>query len=125
MNLLSELGCPTVVERGRRVFPASQKASDVTKALTRALAAADIRLNTHVTGITVQDGICTGVLLGNSQAIASDAVVVATGGVSYRSQVPPAMDILMRRHWGIRCRLHCPVWSPWKLLTPGPGSCRD
>lgn len=83
MNLLSELGCPTVVERGRRVFPASQKASDVTKALTRALAAADIRLNTHVTGITVQDGICTGVLLGNSQAIASDAVVVATGGVTY------------------------------------------
>jgi len=83
MNLLSELGCPTVVERGRRVFPASQKASDVTKALTRALAAADIRLNTHVAGITVQDGICTGVLLGNGEAVASDAVVLATGGVSY------------------------------------------
>ena len=33
MELLEDAGCPVVVQRGRRVFPASEKASDVTRAL--------------------------------------------------------------------------------------------
>ena len=33
MALLEEGGCPTVVQRGRRVFPASEKASDVIRTL--------------------------------------------------------------------------------------------
>ena len=34
-NLLAENGCPTVTQRGRRVFPATEKASDVTRTLVR------------------------------------------------------------------------------------------
>ena len=34
MALLESAGCPVTVQRGRRVFPASEKASDVTKALS-------------------------------------------------------------------------------------------
>lgn len=83
MAVLSELGCPTVVERGRRVFPESQKASDVTRALTRAIAQAEVRLGTGVKSITVQDGCVTGVMIDGGRNVSADAVVLAAGGVSY------------------------------------------
>jgi len=46
VDWLKRLGCPTVAERGNRVFPESQKASDVTRALSGGLAGADVRLGT-------------------------------------------------------------------------------
>ena len=72
-DLLDEYGCPTKEERGERVFPVSEKASDVTKALERALKAAgvEIRLNANVTAL--------------EPLLARGAVVVATGGLSYPS----------------------------------------
>ena len=72
-DLLDEYGCPTKEERGERVFPVSEKASDVTKALERALKAAgvEIRLNENVTAL--------------EPLLAKGAVVVATGGLSYPS----------------------------------------
>ncbi len=50
ISLLNSLGCPTKVERGNRVFPVSDHASDVIFALQRALKAAgvEIRLKTTV-----------------------------------------------------------------------------
>ncbi len=83
MQLLAELGCPTMVERGRRVFPESQKASDVTKSLTRAIVQADIRLRTDVRHVTMENGRATGIALADGSVIPADAVVLATGGVSY------------------------------------------
>jgi hypothetical protein len=44
LALLNEWGCPTVVERGDRAFPASGKASDVTRALTRRLETLGVRV---------------------------------------------------------------------------------
>ncbi|MCL2812072.1 MAG: NAD(P)/FAD-dependent oxidoreductase [Clostridia bacterium] len=82
--LLQEWGVPTVEERGGRVFPASQKASDVTRALTRALEAAGVgvRLNARVGSILpMDDGVR--VVLENGEAIIARAVVIATGGASY------------------------------------------
>lgn len=72
-DLLDEYGCPTKEERGERVFPVSEKASDVTKALERAMKAAgvEIRLNANVTAL--------------EPLLAKGAVVVATGGLSYPS----------------------------------------
>jgi predicted Rossmann fold flavoprotein len=81
--LLHDLGCPTVVERGQRVFPTSQKASDVTKALIHGLAGAKIRLNTAVQGLEMAEDRCTGVLLTDGQRVQAGAVIVATGGLSY------------------------------------------
>lgn len=81
-ELLHSLGCPTVVERGQRVFPAAQKASEVTKALSQALVRADIRLNTRVEAVRpLKHG--WQVALSDGQALAFAAVVLATGGVSY------------------------------------------
>ena len=47
-DVLRELSCDTMVERGNRVFPVTQKASDVTRALNRGIQGADIRLRERV-----------------------------------------------------------------------------
>ncbi len=63
VTLLENEGCPVKVERGNRVFPVSDHASDVTRALTRCLnhLGVDIRLNTRVSSLICSDGRCTGV----------------------------------------------------------------
>lgn len=85
MDLVEELGVPLKVERGDRVFPASDKASDVNRALERALRSlgVEIRLNARVRELEIEEGRCAGVLLESGEKIPGDAVVLATGGVSY------------------------------------------
>ncbi len=85
MELLRRAGCPLKVERGERVFPVSDHASDVTAALTRLLKerGVEVRLHVKVKEISVADGRVTGALLANGQYIRADAVVLATGGLSY------------------------------------------
>ena len=85
MELLRRAGCPLKVERGERVFPVSDHASDVTAALTRLLKerGVEVRLHVKVKEISAADGRVTGALLANGQYIRADAVVLATGGVSY------------------------------------------
>ncbi len=85
MELLRRAGCPLKVERGERVFPVSDHASDVTAALIRLLKerGVEVRLHVKVKEISVADGRVTGALLANGQYIRADAVVLATGGLSY------------------------------------------
>jgi predicted Rossmann fold flavoprotein len=83
--LLEKNGCPTVTERGQRVFPASGKASDVTRALEKAMQGATILLNTKAASILTDKTKVTGVRLTNGKVLACDAVIIATGGLSYPS----------------------------------------
>ena len=87
MEWLEKHGCPVVVERGDRVFPESQKASDVTRAFERALrqTGVTVRLNTRVASIDAKEAAVTGVTLENGQKLSADAVIVCTGGQSYQS----------------------------------------
>ncbi len=85
MHLLEDFGVPLKVERGNRVFPQSDKSSDVISALRRALEALDVavRLNTRVQSLTLQEGVCAGVQLQCGERLEADAVILATGGLSY------------------------------------------
>ena len=47
MELLEENGCPLKVERGNRVFPVSDKSSDVIVALTRQMKALGVQIHLH------------------------------------------------------------------------------
>ena len=87
MDLVESLGTPLKVERGNRVFPASDKSSDVIGALRRGLDRAGVRvlLNTRVEGLVVKEGRCAGVRLADGKAFSADAVILATGGLSYPS----------------------------------------
>lgn len=87
MALLEQSGCPVTVQRGKRVFPSSEKASDVTKALTSLLRSGNvrIRLNTEVRSLSFADGLVTGVVLSDGAKLSADAVIIACGGLSYPS----------------------------------------
>ena len=87
MDLLEGLGVPLKVERGNRVFPRSDKSSDVIAALRRALEVAGVRvmLNRRVKGLLIEEGRCGGVTMWDGEVISAKAVVLATGGLSYPS----------------------------------------
>ncbi|MCI7323304.1 MAG: NAD(P)/FAD-dependent oxidoreductase [Lachnospiraceae bacterium] len=82
-----EQGLPTKVERGNRVFPQSDHSSDVIAAMKRALdkAGVRIRLHTKVAELLTEDGHITGVQLADGTRLSAEAVIVATGGLSYPS----------------------------------------
>lgn len=92
-DFLEANGCHVKVERGNRVFPVSDRASDVTSALARRLRELHVKveLNQGVGELWLEDGVLKGVILaqsGNERGkkdsyIAADAVIVATGGLSY------------------------------------------
>ena len=103
MSLLNEAGCQLKVERGERVFPVSDHASDVTAALQRLLQQkkVEIRLHAKVKELLVIQEECQenhpengrkedckkkkirGVRLADGTELGADAVVLATGGLSY------------------------------------------
>lgn len=85
MELLRGAGCPLKVERGERVFPVSDHASDITAALSRLLkqSGVDVRLRTKVREVQTEENHVTGVLLADGQGMEAEAVVLATGGLSY------------------------------------------
>lgn len=80
-------GTETKVERGNRAFPASDHASDITKALKNALQEVnvDIQLNTSVSKLIVSGDRVTGVELKNNKKLSADAVILCTGGLSYQT----------------------------------------
>ena len=85
-SLLEMLGTETKVERGQRVFPASDKASDVTRALARGMkdAGVTVALNTGAKSVRkTEDGFEVDLQQGGTIPCAS--VVIATGGLSYPS----------------------------------------
>lgn len=84
--LIEAAGVPTKVERGLRVFPASDKSSDILKALEKTLRArgVQIHLNTQVSEILTVGGAVAGVRIGQTKE-PFDAVILATGGLSYPS----------------------------------------
>lgn len=86
MELFESLGVKLKVERGERVFPESDHASDITCALESYLRkkGARIFLNTAVTGLTTNGNAVTGVRTDRG-VLSFDRVILATGGLSYPS----------------------------------------
>lgn len=80
----NQLGVPTKVERGGRVFPVSDKAYDVVDAMLRFLREQKVKLiQAEVGALRVEDGAVRGVTLANGDKMDADCVLVATGGKSY------------------------------------------
>jgi len=84
LAFLGRYGVETKTERGGRIFPASDDARDVVRALERYMADYGVRLRTNVrvTGLQVEAGRVIGVRTARGTYPAA-AVVLATGGASY------------------------------------------
>ena len=87
MELLQKNGCALKVERGNRVFPVSDHSSDVIKTLQKTMIDKKVKISLHteVKSLLIEDGTCCGVELSDGRKVKADAVVVATGGISYAS----------------------------------------
>ena len=86
LTLLSQLGLKTKVERGNRVFPASDKSSDVIRALEKHLENNRVRrLTGEADEITAENNQITGVRLKDGRVLPCSSIIVATGGISYPS----------------------------------------
>lgn len=84
LQLLHDAGLETKVERGGRVFPASDSALDVRNTFMKLMKhyGVDVHLEEPVKKILVDDGTVTGVVT-DKETYHADAVVIATGGKSY------------------------------------------
>ena len=85
MKRIEDAGVPLKVERGGRVFPQSDKASDITKALERMMSKSGVRvcLRSKVKEIIPSDGGFDLCLSGQTRHF--DRVILACGGASYPS----------------------------------------
>lgn len=84
MNLVESLGVKLKVERGNRVFPESDKSSDIINAFKQYLNknGVNILLNTRVDDIIIENGSIKGVVL-NGRNMYCDSLIISTGGLSY------------------------------------------
>ncbi len=87
MNFFEEAGVKLKTERGNRVFPMSDRSGDILDALRRQMkkSGVQVQLNTEVSDILTKDGQASGICLSDGRTIMGDAVIVATGGLSYAS----------------------------------------
>lgn len=84
LQLLHDAGLETKVERGGRVFPASDSALDVRNTFMKLMKhyGVDVHLEEPVKKLLIGDGVVTGVVT-DKETYHADAVVIATGGKSY------------------------------------------
>mgnify|MGYP003291824911 CR=1 FL=1 len=90
MELLTELGLKIKVERGDRVFPESDKSSDVISVLSREMKrlGVNVNLNSKVTEVVYNDGTVAGIKVeqnGKLHQVETENLIIATGGISYAS----------------------------------------
>ena len=82
-NFFESLGVKLKVERGNRVFPLSDKASDIIKALTLHCGDCEIKLNEMIKAIEKKETFF--IVLTSDSKYQFDRVIIATGGMSYSS----------------------------------------
>ena len=82
MELFESLGVPLKTERGRRVFPQSDRAADVLAALRSYAGEAEF-LRGSAQKLILEEGVCRGVVTDRGQTLRAAATLIATGGISY------------------------------------------
>lgn len=83
MAFFESAGVPLKIERGKRVFPISDRAADIVSAMERKCREAGVTIvHRRVRGLLIEDGRICGLRYGESKED-FDAVIVCTGGRSY------------------------------------------
>lgn len=87
IKYFNNIGVDTKIERGGRVFPVSDKATDIVNALQKELKKYNVKviLNVNVVKLIIQNSKIIGVKLSDGRIINLDKCIIATGGKSYPS----------------------------------------
>ncbi len=122
MDFFESAGVPLRIERGERVFPQSDHASDITRALEREMRASgvDIKLCARVKELIVSDGAVRGVETEDGRAWEADAVIVATGGQSYPTTGSTGDGWRMAEQTGHRTKAALPALTSIETVETWP-----
>ncbi|MBO5726959.1 MAG: aminoacetone oxidase family FAD-binding enzyme, partial [Clostridia bacterium] len=86
MNFFEQSGVPLKTERGNRVFPVSDKSVDIVDALVNRAKKSGVKfIHSAVEDIITDEFGVTAVALQNGDTLSADAVILATGGMSYKN----------------------------------------
>ena len=115
MSFFENLGCHLKVERGNRVFPVSDKASDITKALIKNIdnSFCKIKLNEKVLSVSAQEG--NFVINTSNSNYTFDKIIIATGGKSYPSTGSQGDGYILAKNLGHNIVPPMPALVPIKL----------
>ena len=84
--LIEEMGVPTKIERGNRVFPESDKAVDIVDALVKNAKQSGVKfVEGTVTSFNTENNLIKSVNLADGTVVDGDAFAICTGGLSYQS----------------------------------------
>jgi predicted Rossmann fold flavoprotein len=117
-------GMPAKTERGNRVFPVSDHSSDVIAALSAALREqhVEVFLHTKVKRLLLEkrdeEKRVTGVELADHTKMHADAVIVATGGISYPSTGATGDGYRMAEESGHKMVSPTPALVPMEMKEP-------
>lgn len=117
-------GMPTKTERGNRVFPVSDHSSDVIAALSAALWEQHVEVFLHtkvkrlLLGEREEEKCVTGVELADHTKMHADAVIVATGGISYPSTGATGDGYRMAEESGHKMVSPTPALVPMEMKEP-------
>lgn len=116
VDFFEKNGCQTKTERGQRVFPVSDHASDVIAALKRKLEKehVEIRLGCQVEEILQKEGKAVGVRLRDKSIRYADHIIIATGGRSYPSTGSTGDGYRFAQELGHRIIEPVPVLVPFE-----------
>lgn len=121
MELLERNGCPLKVERGGRVFPVSDKSSDVIGALTRQMKELGVRVHlfSQVQELIIEEGVLKGLILARGKGrVYGDQVIVATGGLSYEATGSTGDGYRFARESGHKIKETSPALVPFCVKEP-------
>jgi predicted Rossmann fold flavoprotein len=114
MNFFQKLGVGLKVERGDRVFPESDKSSDIINGFASVLRdkGVEVLFNSRVTNIIKKDNKITAIELENKKTIQGDFFILCTGGLSYPATGSRGEGLIYARHLGHN------IISPAPALVP-------
>lgn len=121
MALFERLGVPLKTERGRRVFPQSDRAADVLAAL-RGYAGGAQMVRGSAKRLLLQNGVCHGAQLADGRELRARHTLLATGGISYPATGSDGSGYKLARAAGHS--IVPPQPSLCSLVSPDP-ACRS
>lgn len=118
MSFFESLGVPLKTERGRRVFPVSDRSHDIVDALIRYCRTNGVSIvNKRVTRVVTEDGAVRGIEVGG-QFIPYDRVIVACGGLSYPTTGSDGDGYRFAREAGLKVTDTLPSLVPLEAGEP-------
>ena len=120
IDFFEGLGVRTKIERGERVFPASDHSSDVIRAMEKEMRRLGVKAELHaeVTAVRSGKGRFDHIELSGGRKVTGDACIVATGGLSYQSTGSTGDGYRFAEENGHRITERMPSLVPMEIKEP-------